>query len=56
MPIPLEIINSFNVIFSVLVFPSSLFSSLFFITAFYRSSPHCRYISGDVPFLSLLPV
>ena len=43
MPIPLVIINSFNVLFSVLVFLLLSFFRFFFITAFYRSSPHFRY-------------
>ena len=57
MPIPLVIINSFNVLFSVLVF-FLLFSFRFFFLPHFiaLSLTSATNISGEVPFLSLVPV
>ena len=57
IPIPLVIINSFNVLFSVLVF-LLLFSFRFFFLPHFIALPltSATNISGEVPFLSLVPV
>ena len=57
MPIPLVIITSFNVHFSVLVF-LLLFFFHFLLLPHFIALPltAATNISGDVPFLSLVPV
>ena len=57
MPIPLVIINSFNALFSVLVF-LLLFSFRFFFLPHFIALrlTSATNISGEVPFLSLVPV
>ena len=56
MPIPPVIINSFNVLFSVSVFLP--FSFRFFFLPHFIALPRtaATNISGEVPFLSLVPV
>lgn len=57
MPIPLVIINSFNVLFSVLVFLLLFSFRFFFLPHFIALSlTSATNISGEVPFLSLVPV
>ena len=57
MPIPLVIINSFNVLFSVLVFLLLSFFRFFLLPHFIALPlTSATNISGEVPFLSLVPV
>ena len=57
MPIPLVIINSFNVLFSVLVFLLLSFFRFFLLPLFIALPlTAATNISADVPFLSLVPV
>ena len=57
MPILLVIINSFNVLFSVLVFLLLSFFRFFLLPHFIALPlTSATNISGEVPFLSLVPV
>ena len=57
MPIPLVIINSFNVLFSVLIFLLLSFFRFFLLPHFIALPlTSATNISGEVPFLSLVPV